>query len=689
MEMTLEQQRALALAAARARAEDAPSTVGDVVKGTVSGLAKGGALALGAPNEIAGLVQGGVDWTRRKITGKTEQQEKDEAKATVGSILDRLGGRRVPMDDTPVRVTGSPNPASAENLTRMGDAGMGGVGPSYQPKTTLGHGAKTLAEFAPGALIPGSALQRGAQVVLPAAGSEAGRAAGGTIGGVAGGVAGSLIPSVLGRDPYIARRLGRAASGVTEQQFDDAARLAADGRQRGIPPTAAEAIISQAPQARGLATMQRIAESAAPENNALARLYSDRPRAMATATDDALNRVAPRSADADYLGRQIQDAAGRAGMGLERQRTAATSPHYTAAATDRVPEANMRGVLAELDRDIARDPTGIVAGPLRELRDRLIERPARPGTPAQRTPVLGPNGQVVRYDHTPAVPPTPEMPITDIDNLDRVRKYFRELPETGLDATTKEQRAQVGRYLDRVNMEMLAASPELRAGRTVHQNLSQTLVDPPMAGPLGTMGGTQKIEAQGSAIANPVSSPQAVRRDVGYLAGQDPALARGVVREELGMRADRTVGGLDAGAQPDQYGGARFARSMRGNPREAANINAAIETAAGVPVRDDIQRLVDALQATGNRQRPGSMTAFNEEFLGDTKRNPLVQTLLKPLAKTEEAYGRVRVGRQMNNLAEILAAPDGVRRIQEFAGRGSDSARILARLLLAEQAARE
>jgi hypothetical protein len=232
-------------------ADNAPSTAVDVAKGTVSGLAKGGALAIGAPNEIAGLVQGGVDWTRRQITGKTEQQEKDEAKATVGSILDRLGGRSAPMDDTPVRVTGSPNPASAENLTRLGDAGMGGLGPSYQPHTTLGRGAKTLAEHAPGALIPGSALQRGAQVVLPAAGSEGGKAVAGAIGGVAGGVIGSLVPSVLGRDPYIARRLGRAASGVTEQQFDDAARLAADARQRGVQTTAPEAIISQAPQARG------------------------------------------------------------------------------------------------------------------------------------------------------------------------------------------------------------------------------------------------------------------------------------------------------------------------------------------------------------------------------------------------------------------------------------------------------
>jgi hypothetical protein len=128
-------------------ADNAPSTAVDVAKGTVSGLAKGGALAIGAPSEIAGLVQGGVDWTRRQITGKTEQQEKDEAKSTVGSILDRLGGRKVPMDDTPVRVTGSPNPASAENLTRLGDAGMGGLGPSYQPQTTLGRGAKTLAAY--------------------------------------------------------------------------------------------------------------------------------------------------------------------------------------------------------------------------------------------------------------------------------------------------------------------------------------------------------------------------------------------------------------------------------------------------------------------------------------------------------------------------------------------------------------
>jgi hypothetical protein len=655
---------------------DKPSIPEDMAKGAASGVASGVAGTAGMRGSLGNLVARGGD-------------------AAVGWLADKMGApvNRTAIQDAYRKANPSP---STEDVQRQIEAETGSqvAAGTYQPQTPYGRVAKTGGEFALGAVIPGSAPQRIAQVVVPTIGSEVGGAIGGPAGRAAGGFVGSLGPSMLGRTPYMERRLGQAAGSVTRQQFDDAAALAQDAQARdpGFRLSAAEVIQQAAPQARGLGTLQRISESAAGPDNALARMYSERPQAMARATEGALDQIAPRSTDADFLGQQVQRAAEQAGLGLERQRTAATTPHYAAAAADVVPEPQMRSILGGIDQAIASDPTGIVAGPLRELRDRLIAQPAQAGAPAQRTPVLGPNGQVVRYNHTPATPGTPEVPITDVGSLDRVRKYFRELPETGLDASTKDQRRLIAQYLDQIDQAMLAHSPELRTGRAIHQNLSETLVGPPMAGPLGNIGSTSKIDAQGRAFANPVSSPDAVRRDVGYIAAEDPNLARGLVREEMGRRADKTVGGLDNTGQPDQYGGAKFARALRGNPREAGNIGAAIETAAGPPVNEDVQRLVDALQATGNRQRPGSLTAFNEEAVSDAKKSGL-RTLAdaistKPLAALEEGYGRFRMGSRMNNLAEILASgPEGVRQIQEAAGRGSDTARILARLLLAERAA--
>ena len=59
----------------------------------------------------------------------------------------------------------------------------------------------------------------------------------------------------------------------------------------------------------------------------------------------------------------------------------------------------------------------------------------------------------------------------------------------------------------------------------------------------------------------------------------------------------------------------------------------------------------------------------------------------RPLAAAEEAWGRMRTGRRLDDLAEILASwPEGVRQIQEFAARGGDGARMLVRALVAEQA---
>jgi hypothetical protein len=143
----------------------------------------------------------------------------------------------------------------------------------YQPQTVAGEYSRTVGEFLPGALAPGSALARGASVAVPAFTSEtAGQIARGMsggerdtnaenfarlLGGLGGGFAVGGASAVRGGADISLRN---AAEGVTPQNLQLATALRRDAQAMGIDLTNAEAIQQVTGGGSGLGRLQRVVE---------------------------------------------------------------------------------------------------------------------------------------------------------------------------------------------------------------------------------------------------------------------------------------------------------------------------------------------------------------------------------------------------------------------------------------------
>jgi hypothetical protein len=193
------------------------------------------------------------------------------------------------------------------------------------------------------------------------------------------------------------------------------------------------------------------------------------------------------------------------------------------------------------------------------------------------------------------------------------------------------------------------------------------------------MATTDDVQSQlATILAKPTSALEA-GDTVRALGAQNGRAARELVREGAGQMADRTVNKPTVTGRPDQFGGAKFAREYEA-PGGGENLRAAIEAAAGEPIRASTDRLVDALAATGWRDPKGSLTAFNAGDMKDWSQGgvvgKVVQGTSKPLGTIKDTAARIAIGRNADKLARLLASGEaGVRRIQAVQGSTGASAR--------------
>lgn len=633
--------------------------VGDSMD-TAKGLAKAGGIGLaeGAIG-VAGLpgtVVGGLDTLAGKIVDQT-----------VGRAVNRYqkGTWDAPNTDAiaeQAKARMLPGPQDVISGGKIKSAIEGVTGDFYKPQTVGEQYARTIGEFIPGSLLApgGPALNAVRYGVAPAVASEtAGQLTKGSqyepYARAGAGLATGLGAAMLSRPAYSERLVGRAARDVTNQDYAAAEQLMRDAQARGIQLTPAEAIQQVTGGGSSLGDIQRITEST---RDGLARVMAQRPNQMRQAADAAFDQVAPRSATPANIGRQAQEAATSAIDRTRQNINRLAEPFYNAAETVPIPAAEQASLMAlpgyqealatvrknpQLNRYVANLPDNSV-GVLNEVKKQLNQQSQNVGA------AVNPNR-----------------------NVQMSAGYARDAGDV----------TNVGRSL----------SPEYGRALDIQEAGRRQVLGPLQAGPTGAISQTEDIASQGGKLFNNVNSPQEVRRAITNIAQQDPAAASGIVREQLGRMADKTVGGLDNAARPDQFGGAKLARMMRGDARTAENINAAVSAAAGQPAANDINKLIDALQATGWRQRPGSMTAFNQEALSELKSGGaegVIRFATAPLKTARDTISRARLGSQTERLAELLASgPNGVRRIQELAARGDDRAAILARALLTYDAARQ
>lgn len=516
------------------------------------------------------------------------------------------------------------------------------AGPYHVPQYDTGDLGEILGGNSIAALAPGGPGVRLARVVIPSLTAQGAgdlapekyKALARTAGGAAGGLGEGAFEAAAEAGP---RLFGDAARNLTADQTAQVVALRQRARQMGIDLTVPEAVQQVTNGATGLGRVQRLVENANRTAPRMTEYFAPRPGQVRDATMGFADYVAPGGQSPGMLGLDAQQAAVRAQQAANRTRRAASSPAYRAADAQTVDQQAMADILANIDTSIAADKTGLIAPRLTQLRGNL--------TDASGAPIL------------------------DIGNLATARNHWREvfdLPPTGEAPITKRQAEMIGGHLDDLDA-LLKANPNYAAGDAAYADASRNIVDPLNAGPVGDIAKTGDVGAQTAALhpANPpLGQPAETAAAYGALNDQQAGLAEALMRQHVGNTFNRSARDLVGG--PNPYGGARFAKDIQGNAEQAATMNAGLD--AIDPTGDMKGRwgdLVDALQATGWRQPPGAMTAFNLEDQNIAKQAPgivrAIGAIGDPLEWTKNLSnwtgGRL-YRRNLDMLADMLTDPD-------------------------------
>ncbi|MDW5315523.1 hypothetical protein [Rhizobium sp. PL01] len=660
---------------------DQPSAAKDMLYSGASGVVRGAAELAMLPVTGKRLIEGGMDYL----------VDKGEA-----GIRSAFG-----MEQRPIGRAAEAR-ANMAKLDPFGTAVNAGQDAArnvmdenlYAPKTTAGEYAETVGEFvAPGgfptraaramptigrkigeslfdvtrnAAVPGIASEAAGQISEGTAFEPAARIAGAVMGnaGVAAARSASMPESVV----------RRAVGDPDAIDWERAVQL--QNNSRGVRLTGPEAITQAQNGATALPNLQRVVEGSADGRARTAPFFSARPGQVHNAVDEVLNLITRQSDNPSLLGPRASQAATDAIGDVEQARTAAVAPTYRAADLDTVPVEGAQGILDDIAAMTAADTTGVLSGPLNDLRNRLIAEPARAGQPATRTPVMRPNGQVTRYTQTPAIDPVPARPANDIENLDRTRKYFRDrmdLPQIGADAITKEQNAAVSGLLTRLDDLMTRSSPNFAAGKQQYVDITRNTVDPVTLGPLGRVAAANDTASAGHAVlpANPLTGSRDETIDaITRLMDQDPATTTGLIRQNLADRFHRAATDTQEGA--NEFVGAKYHKDIAGNEPRRQTLDAALSALPDQRAATTMPELLDVLQATGRRKPIGSATAFNSALQSELGTGSLLATPFRTGAKTIASLG-TNIGNAMtqatqrNNmaqLADLFTDPNSVEMIR-------------------------
>jgi hypothetical protein len=575
----------------RIKAEPKMSAAEDVARTLPGAVARGVNQFVGTLGDLNNLGQRGFNWAADHAVGALQD--------FTGSDLGLPHHPQTPTEDQDVL---------SGNLTSgdLNAATQGLFGAYHLPQTWEGRTADTFGQLAPLALAPGSALARFTRVALPTATSEAAGEAfrdpnnpGGTseeVARVVGALGGGYLDGfgrTLANGPQIAT--SKFLQGYTPSQVSDAidfqTRMASE---HGLTLTPLEALTQRSGGAAN--QLQHYVENSYTGRPQVAPFFDARRGQVKTAAQWLADFISPEQGQTPgMLGLAAQrEAQGAMTKGLQA-RTAYAQPDYAAADAQTVPPEDVLALRNGIMTQAASDKTGLLAPTLRDMADRLVSA----------------DGQ----------------PITDVANLDRVRKYYRDqigLRTVGQDALTSEQSGAIGAHVGALD-KMLEQVPEFAAAKAKFQDFTGAVVDPMQAGPIGRIAQTPDLSSQTAALypARPnVGGTSELTRSLTML----PDTGAPLTRQHLLDTADAALADLQGGE--NQWAGSKYAKAIAGTDEQRARLDAGVRTVAGDVVADRLADMLEGFRATGKRMPTGSQTQFNAERAAALGVTPLPARIL-------------------------------------------------------------
>lgn len=240
-----------------------------------------------------------------------------------------------------------------------------------------------------------------------------------------------------------------------------------------------------------------------------------------------------------------------------------------------------------------------------------------------------------------------------------------------------------------------AASEPWRVARAMVASQHDAFLDPLKAGPMGAISNTPAPSAQTAALFPGKPPEGAAGATSQTLQMLEPQIAADLVRQHLMTNANEAMQQNVSGE--NQWGGAKFAAGIAGNPEQDATLRAGLDA---VGARKGFDPLVEVLRATGKRETPGSMTEFNRRGFEELGQAGAGGETLKAVASGPGMFRWAgnklqnwQTERNADALAQaIIASPADAERILLRARQvvpDGEALRAIERLALSAQLARQ
>jgi len=595
-------------------------TVEDVARSAATGVGEGATQSVGLLGDLYSLGDVVREWTGAPPLPKPKG-------GVAGAVADVL------PDITP------PTTAAIEQAISFDKM-------KHEPQTTAGEFTRTAASFAGPAAAAGigrglvkSAVKYG---VVPGVASEAaGQATEGTdmesLARVVGALTGGGVSAVLSRPTTAASVLKRyMPEGVTNNDIIKADSLMLQARGSGVPLTWPEALHKVTDGRVDITGLQRIVEQSPGGQPVMSAAMAPRPAQTAKAMTGAMDDLTygARMVDPRQAGLGIQNAADEGLTDIRQRINAIAEPYYNAAKGTRI------------------DPAAFARLQVHPIYQQALRR--------------------VRTDpvHSLFVQGLPD---DSVGVQNEIKKFLDRRASKLTEAGDNQGSAAYGGVGRGARDAAKTASPDYERALGLEADLRQRFLNPTEAGPVGALSKTDDILAQGRAVlaSNAAEgSDDAVRETIRLLTRRNPDQAFQLVRTHLQSQFDEAAQNLIAGG--NQWGGAKFAAAIRGNGQQAKNLEAAVRALPDGDIRwEGLNAFLEVLEATGRRQRPGSLTAFNANALDDMKRGGLpVETLrsVRSLGnRLFDYYEEFKLGKNSADLARMITDPGSAKLLRDLA----------------------